>query len=158
MKNKKKILIPFLVIAFIAILIYVLFAFIHITWIREELHVPVYNPPPELIGGGDGTEEHPYQVLGNGGTVITINPTNFSRDSYKVRKYKEEIRRQTTEKALEICQKSGYGEYGYRFLGGTPNSLSYMIYSDEFDVQYKITVKVKNQKATIECKEIEQTS
>lgn len=158
MKNKKKIFIPFLVIAFIAILIYVLFAFIHITWVRDEISIPVYNPTSEMIDGGEGTEDSPNNITGNVGTVITVNPVIFSFDSDEVKAYKSQISRLTGDKALEICQKTGYGEYGYRFLGGTPNSLSYMIYSDEFDVQYKITVKVKNQKATIECKKIEQTS
>ena len=149
LKKKVKIVLA-VFLAVVTVALFFIFGIYHITWEREQVGY-TYTPKSAVAAkekyGGSG--ENPDNAIPLPVREITaIKVKEFPWDSQKTRENKLGILRETEDIAMKYYSDFDMGpgpefDMKYRFLMGTPNSITYKLYGEPGDTAYIVTVKLK---------------
>ncbi|MCR4594871.1 MAG: MerR family transcriptional regulator [Clostridiales bacterium] len=148
-KKKAKIAVAVFV-AVVTVALFFLFCVYHITWEREQVSFS-YTPKSAVAAkekyGGSG-ENPDNAILLPDREITIINIKQFPWDSKKTCENKIGILKETQDIAIKYYSDFDLGpgpgfDMEYKFLMGTPNSITYKLYGEPGGTAYIVTVKLK---------------
>lgn len=143
-KNKKIVLILSLVMIF-AIAMFVAINIFHIDFVYEKTGIAMSLDDNNILSG-DGSEESPITPIKTP-EIVTVAPRVFpwNTNDEEFRTYRHKIYEQTLDVSIEYLNEYGQLiDIDYKFLKGTPHTLTYMLCGATDGSEYIVTINFKD--------------
>lgn len=140
--KKKAVVAVVSVLAVFAIILTVAVEFFHIDFQHEKVSVTLM-PDAENYAGGDGTEENPiYGKITP--EIIIVSPRKFP---WTDAEYRHTIYTETSNICIKYLEEYGQKitpDLNYKFVKGSPNSLTYKLTGAPNGDEYIVTINFKD--------------
>lgn len=144
--NSKKILLSvFIVIIAVATILIVAINFFHIDFVHEKLPIAITLDEDNILNG-DGSEDNPITPIKTP-EVITVAPRALPWDENDLEfiEYRHKIYEKTRDVSLEYLSEYGQKtDVDYKFVKGSPNTLTYKLCGADDGSEYIVTISFKN--------------